>query len=78
MSGGMGFAFLGQPMQSVGHGESFLKVASLLLAIVQVQFGYSLITRQLYMQRRRWVMELHRDEAGAERRAETGDVELRW
>ena len=27
-------------------------------------WGYSLITRQLYMQRRRWVMELYRDEVG--------------
>ncbi|CAL1165407.1 unnamed protein product [Cladocopium goreaui] len=58
MSGGMGFAFLGlAPLTSPN-----LFMIGLLLAIFQVQFGYSLITRQLYMQRRRWVMELYRDE----------------
>ena len=58
MSGGIGLAFLGlAPLTSPN-----LFMIGLLLAIVQVQFGYSFLMRQLYVQRRRWVMELQHHE----------------
>eukprot|EP00913_Durusdinium_trenchii_P034576 g32346.t1 len=50
MASGMGAAFLGlAPLVSPA-----LFMVGLLLAIVQVQFGYSFLMRNLWLQRRRW------------------------
>lgn len=58
MASGMGAAFLGlAPLVSPA-----LFMVGLLLAIVQVQFGYSFLMRNLWLQRRRWVTELYQNQ----------------